>query len=74
MMTVFIRERSFCTPQSLAETLGEDESFARLCIEVLTTRGVLKLKSGNELSEYDTDAGPKHRRNLSVRLCRSCAF
>lgn len=55
MAVVFIKERSFYSARTLAKKLKVDESTARLCIEVLTTRGVLKLKTSNELSEYDSE-------------------
>ena len=53
MRRVFIRELSFHTFGSLADILGVDEPKAARCIEQLTTRGVLKLRTSDDSKEYD---------------------
>lgn len=53
MRRVFIRELSFHTFDSLADILGVDEPKAACCIEQLTTRGVLKLRTSDDSKEYD---------------------
>lgn len=50
---VCIKELSIYSVASLASELGCDLERAKLCIEVLTSRGVLKLKNSNDLNEYD---------------------
>lgn len=53
MRQVFVKELSYFTVEGLALTLGINEERAAACIDVLTTRGVLKLKTNNEANEYD---------------------
>lgn len=59
MRQVFIRELSCYSPSELADKVDIPVSQAKGLIEVLTTCGVLKMKTSNEVSEYeviDTDA------------------
>lgn len=52
MAQILIPELWACTPETLARRLGVGPERANLCIETLTTRGVLKLKTDNETREY----------------------
>lgn len=53
MRTVYVRERSFHTPVSLARTLGIDAVDADRYIAYLCAHGVLRLRTGDEPKEYD---------------------
>lgn len=53
MRTIYVRERSFHTPASLARILGTGIDDAGRYIALLCTHGVLKLRTGNEPREYD---------------------
>lgn len=53
MRQVLIKELWACTPETLARRLGVDLARASLCIETLTTRGVLKLRTDNDAREYE---------------------
>lgn len=53
MHHVYIRELSFYDTNQLANKLEVDIDVAIQCIEVLTARGVMKLKTSEELKEYD---------------------
>ena len=53
MEVCYIQELSYWTPQSLSVRLDVDIEFANELIQVLTTRGVLKLKSNDKIDEYD---------------------
>lgn len=63
MRQVFIRELSYYSPTELSDKLKVPLESAKVLIEVLTTRGVLKLKSTNDVEEYDSciDASPANR-------------
>lgn len=54
MRKVLIREQSFYTVNSLANKLGIDCETAAQCVECLTTRGVVKLRTTNDVRDYDT--------------------
>lgn len=53
MRTVYVRERSFHTPVSLARTLGIEVVDADRYIAYLCAHGVLRLRTGDEPKEYD---------------------
>lgn len=53
MRTVYVRERSFHTPASLARTLGIEVVDADRYIAHLCAHGVLRLRMGDEPKEYD---------------------
>lgn len=53
MRTVYVRERSFHTPVSLARTLGIEVGDADRYIAHLCAHGVLRLRTGDEPKEYD---------------------
>ena len=53
MRQVFIKELWACTPETLARKLRVDLARASLCIETLTTRGVLRLRTSNDAREYE---------------------
>lgn len=53
MRTVYIRERSFHSPVSLARTLGIGLDDADRYIALLCAHGVLRLRTGDEPKEYD---------------------
>lgn len=53
MRTVYVRERSFHTPASLARTLGIEVDDASRYIALLCAHGVLRLRTGDESKEYD---------------------
>ena len=61
MRKVYIKERSFYTIESLARVLGVEKERAAEYIEVLTTRGVLRLRSGNDEDEFDTEDASKYK-------------
>ena len=58
MRQVFVQELWACTPESLAEKFKLDIAEAKLCIETLTTRGVLKLRTDSRPREYE---GASHK-------------
>lgn len=53
MRTVYVRERSFHTPVSLARTLGIEVDDADRYIALLCAHGLLRLRTGDEPKEYD---------------------
>lgn len=53
MRTVYVRERSFHTPVSLARTLGIEVGDADRYIALLCAHGLLRLRTGDEPKEYD---------------------
>ncbi|WP_273446367.1 LlaJI family restriction endonuclease [Thermophilibacter provencensis] len=53
MRTVYVRERSFHTPVSLARTLGIEVDDTDRYIAQLCAHGVLRLRTGDEPKEYD---------------------
>lgn len=53
MRQVFVKELSAYTISDLAERLCIDFERAAVCVEALTARGVLRLRSGTERDEYD---------------------
>ncbi|NBJ67125.1 LlaJI family restriction endonuclease [Enterorhabdus caecimuris] len=53
MEVCYLQELSYWTAQSLGMRLGVDIEFANELIQALATRGVLKLKSNDEIDEYD---------------------
>ena len=53
MRTVYVRERSFHTPVSLARTLGIEVDDTDRYIALLCAHGVLRLRTGDEPKEYD---------------------
>lgn len=55
MRQVFIKELSAYTKETLADKLRISVERAAECIEVLTTHGVLRLRSANDSSEYDIE-------------------
>lgn len=52
MRTVYVRERSFHTPVSLARTLGIETGDADRYIAYLCSHGVLRLRTSDEPKEY----------------------
>lgn len=56
MRQVLVKELWACTPETLARKLDVDLVRASLCIETLTTRGVLKLRTDNDVRGYEVDA------------------
>lgn len=53
MRTVYVRERSFHTPASLAQALGIGSDETDHYIALLCAHGVLRLRTGDEPREYD---------------------
>ena len=53
MRTVYVRERSFYTPVSLARTLRIEVDDVDRYIVLLCAHGVLRLRTGDEPKEYD---------------------
>ncbi len=53
MRTIYVRERSFHTPESLARMLGTGMDDAGRYIALLCAHGVLRLRTGDEPREYD---------------------
>lgn len=53
MRVGYIQELSYWTAQGLGRYLNIDPEFASELVQVLATRGVLKLKNSNETNEYD---------------------
>ncbi|CAK7018011.1 MAG: Type-2 restriction enzyme BsuMI component YdjA [Paraeggerthella hongkongensis] len=53
MRQVFVKELSTYTEETLSVKLGVTMERAAECVEVLATHGVLKLRTGNDPSEYD---------------------
>jgi hypothetical protein len=57
MQTVYVRELSFHSPQSLSRLLSIDATATQRLIERLCAHGVLKLSTDNDGEEYDADFG-----------------
>lgn len=55
MLAVYIRERSFHTPQSLSKLLSLNADETQHLVERLCSCGVLKLRTSNDREEYDAD-------------------
>lgn len=53
MEVCYLQELSYWTAQSLSVRLNVDIEFANELIQALATRGVLKLKTSDEINEYD---------------------
>lgn len=53
MEVCYLQELSYWTAQSLSVRLDVDIEFANELIRVLAARGILKLKSNDEIDEYD---------------------
>lgn len=53
MRQVFIKELSYYTINGLSTALGIDGVRTAACLEALMMRGVVKLKTNDEISEYD---------------------
>lgn len=63
MRRVLVKELWACTPETLAKRLSVDIAEAKICIEALATRGVLKLRTDSDTREYE-NGGQSVRRGM----------